>query len=64
MIFISNEHGMIRVDLSGDLNRDNILSIRQNIMESLQPGIRSLPASCVTLRIETTGLQMIHISFI
>ena len=42
MIYVSNDHGMMRVDLSGDLNRDNILSVRQDILEGLQPGTRKI----------------------
>jgi DNA integrity scanning protein DisA with diadenylate cyclase activity len=35
MICMSEEQGIIRVAFSGDLNRNNILSIRENILGAL-----------------------------
>ena len=42
MICISEEQGMMTVAFSGDLNRNNILPIRENILEGIGPGTKKI----------------------
>ena len=42
MLRITEQNGVALVDLSGDLNRKNILPLRDNILGEIQPGIKTI----------------------
>ncbi|MDY7032852.1 MAG: hypothetical protein SVY10_13210 [Thermodesulfobacteriota bacterium] len=42
MIYMSEEQGMMTVAFSGELNRNNILPIRKNILEGIGPGTKKI----------------------
>ena len=42
MLYMSEEDSVARIDLSGELNRNNIVSIKQGILNRINPSIKAV----------------------
>ena len=42
MLYMSEEDSVARIDLSGELNRNNIVSIKQGVLNRINPSIKAV----------------------